>query len=224
MIYGIIASAGQATVGLPPPAPWEGPLLGEFNFVTGSYSWEGTPLTAGQLIDRTDWIGSQGLEVPTGGATAGAEILHAGLKSFLGACQFTAVLEIETEYVGGSRQTLLTISNGATYYAYIEYYAGFNIQDQDNVRSRMAWDDSNALSNGTFKVAATRIDGADLSISVGGNSVVHGSTTTVLPVVGSPMTQFFLGGWVDYTNDAVNIHSLKIYEAMADGDLPGLST
>jgi hypothetical protein len=219
MLYGIVASEGSENLSAP-IAPFTG--LGQFNFVTGVYEWGATTLAASAVVDQTGWIGAHGLQVPASQA-AGANLLYAPLKTFLAGCQFTLAFEIETHITGGKQQIFFIASVGGDDVG-VDYFESFEMSDDvDTFGSRYVGEFDNAQTNGTFRVAITRVD-ADLSISVEGHTVHNaGVGPYVAPQPGNAIVYFSLGGTYFDTSAAVNIHWMKVYNAVADIDLPALS-
>lgn len=216
VIYGIIAGGVAA-----PVAPIV--ALGIFDFVNGIYDWQGTSITASQVIDQTGWIGVDGLSVP-GSAAAGAEILYAATGTFLADINFTAVMEIEI--LNALEADILTITNAGGSYdvsAIVYGQSEWDAHDNDGVTQRWASDDSHSLTTGIHKFAITRTTAAGLSVSVDGNAVQVSTGSSSLPWEGFPMTEFYLGGYNSYTSGAVNIRSVAFYDPQADSALPGLS-
>lgn len=214
MIYGITASEFAEVVAGPA-------ALGSFDFVNGVYSWGASSLSASDVIDQTGWIGAGGISVPGSGA-AGAEILYAAATAVLGACSWTLAIEIDL-LSASSTTDLLTIANaGDAYSIQIIYNGGWQANSTDGMAAVFAGDYANSLSTGVHKVAVTRTDAKSV-ISVDGHAAQSDLTACTLPVIGFPMANFFLGGWDTYTDNAVKIRSLTIYDVQDDSVLPSLS-
>lgn len=215
MIYGIIAAStlSQPTISIA--------SLGSFDFVNGEYSWNGITLAASDVVDQTGWIGASGLAIP-GSSGAGAELLYAAMTTVLAGCNFTAVVEIET--INTNKAIVFSIANsGDAYYVDLAAHAeaDYYIEDYGGTY-RYAEDYEHALSVGVHKIATTTAPDRT-SISIDGNAIVTDPTASTVPVGGFPMTKFYLGGWSNNTQAAVNIRSFAIYETKDDANLPLLS-
>lgn len=219
MLLGIVA-AGEASEGSVVM-----PALGDLNFVAGTYDYSGTSYTAAQVIDQTGWIGASGLAIP-GGAGAGAEIILSPLTTRLATCQWTMVLGVEL-LVTNPRSLLFTESNsGDGFYIQIDFDSEWDCICTDGSATQSPYDLINGISTGIHKMAVTRTD-SNVALAVDGNAIVGTATDTTvatLPVIGFPMVNFFLGGWGNYTEEAVRIRSLTLYDPVADASLPALST
>lgn len=215
MIIGITASENLITA--PPPGTT---ALGTFDFVNGVYDWNGTTLTAAQVVDQTGWIGAGGLEVPASQG-AGAELLYADAQTFIGACQVTMAFEFEATSAG-EQVIFYCASASLLNYVYFEYWGGTSLLDSDNNTFRNVTDGG---SVGTLRLSGTRINAADLSMSTAGGvpDTSFGYTQFDLPTVGNPFTKFYLGGFSTATVEAINIHWMKVYNPVSDAVLPTLS-
>lgn len=199
--------------------------LGSLDFVNGIYSYGGSSLTAADVIDQTGWIGAGGLEIPAS-QPAAAKLLGDFATQVL-TCQWTVVAEVEiTEEFSGTAAYILTAqASDPTYFVQIDYdFAEWELSDEDNSDSRFTFDDTNGISVGIHKIAATRIDGG-LSFSVDGAAVVNDiSSSLVLPSPGHAMINPYLGGGATGTGHTINIRSISIFDPVADAILPTLSS
>ncbi len=214
---GIVAS-GPPIVAIAPPA-----VLGTFDFVNHVYDWGGSSLTVGQVTDQTGWVGASGMVIPAF-AGAGAQILYAATQTFLAACQFTAVIEVEI--LNANQALILTIANsGEAFYIEFEVFGTteWDLIDSDGGPARSAFPTAtNGVSVGVHKAAFTRTDTLS-AVAVDGGPAYSDTTTVTLPVGGFPMVDFCLGGFVDYTDDTIRIRSVAFYDAQPAGLLPSMS-
>jgi hypothetical protein len=199
-------------------------LLGQFDFVNHTYSYGGTSHTAAEITDKTTWIGSvggNGLVVPAS-QPAGASLILSPLRTFLAACQWTVVLDVQILAAGVS-VTLFTVANATdAIFVEIGYQDQWYIDTSDEFTTQ-ATSDNTSLGTGIHHVAATRTD-SNLALSIDHGSLlfVDPTATVILPVGGNPMTHFYLGGWSSYTDHAVNIRSMSVYDAVHNSLLPTL--
>jgi hypothetical protein len=215
MLAGIAASIEDTAASMPGGTP-----NGTFDFVAGAYDYGGTTYTAGQVTDKAIWIGVNGLAVPASQA-AGASLILAPLKTFLAACQWTMVFEVEI-LNAANQATIFTEANaGQAIYILMEFWAEWYVDATDGAAEPFP-EYFGSVSTGIHRFAATRIDNK-VSLSIDGAAVVSDTTALVLPVIGFPMVDFFLGGWSDHTNAAIRIRSMKVYNPLDDAILPLLS-
>lgn len=210
------------------PRPFTPPVqglsaLGSFDFVNGVYTWNGITLAAADVVDQPGWITANGLEIPAG-AGAGAELIYSAAQTFLADCQFTMVIETEILDTGFSPSTYLftETNSGQAFFIQASFAAEWELTASDGNTNPFAFDAAHSVSTGVHKLAFTQIDSI-CSLSVDGNAVHSDSTGVVLPVIGFPMVEFFIGGYSTGTGKAVNIRKLSIYDPVADSTLPSLS-
>ncbi len=218
MICGVVASDFR----LPVPIV----AAGAFDFVAGAYDWLGTPLSAAQVTDQTGWIGGGGLQIPA--SASRASIIYAATKTFLGACAFTAAIEVEILSLATDPDIFVIANAGDAFFIELKAITSgtdeWFLTDTDGGPARFA-EFTNPITTGIHRIAFTRTE-VDLSISADGNDVVTTTDAPLsgggLPVAGFPMTQFYLGGWFG-TNSPINIRSVAIYDPQSVAALPGLS-
>src|SRR4030095_13132973 len=181
MIPGTAAAAEILAILIEPPT-----LLGQFDFINGTYEYNSISYTAADVIDQPGWIGASGLNVPI---FSQANIILAPLKTRLATCQWTMVLEVETLSLV-QREIFFWESDATdTYFIDIDFNAGRRANSGSDVSSQTAEDFTHSITTAIHQMAVTRID-EKLSLSVNGFQVVSDLTDCILPVIGSPMTVF----------------------------------
>lgn len=198
--------------------------VASYDFVNGVYSFGATTLAASDIIDQTGWIGGSGLAVPTA-AGYGAQLIYAPLNTFLGACEFTIVAEVNL--VSGYPD-IITIDepvseNYVELAVYVHPSSGeWDLMDGTGGVTRSIYFTHPATAGSTHKIAITR-DNAHFAMSVDGSATQVTTASFTLPDIGSPMSAFYLGGWVAIGNDPINIRSIQFYDKQEDSTLPSMS-
>lgn len=221
MNYGIIASSMEIAQSVAAPSS----LQASYNFVSGTYSFGGTSLTAAQVVDQNGWIGASGLSVPSS-AGYGAALLYAPLNTFLGTCEFTIVAEVEV--LSGYQDIITIAETGSQNYielaVYVDPTAGeWDLMDGAGDVTRNIYFSHSAIANSIHTVAFSR-DNSHFAMAVDGSATQVTTSSFTLPAIGYPMTDFYLGGWVGPMNsDPINIRSVAFYDKQEDSILPSMS-
>lgn len=217
--------ATQSSLVNPPVLP---DAIGTFDFVNNTYDWNGSTLAVADVTDQSAWRTANGLEVPATGTSA--SLTYNDTKTFLAACSFTIVFEVEILNVVKINHLLVVSTAGESIwielqsipFGTVEWYAN----ERDGFSNDKFCDHYQAIPIGIHRVALTRTD-SYLSISADGNATSATSDPpNSLPETGDPMAHFYIGtGPFWGTNDgAIRIRSIDFYDAQTDNNvLPLLS-
>jgi hypothetical protein len=205
-------------------APTTPTPLGVANFVTGSYSWGGTTLTASDVVSAPSLINSNGLDIPTGHAAVA--ILN-NFQSALLSANWTIKLEMELLDASNSNNFPIILSvddgtNNGAIFIMLDYFFEWEAQDggTSGAASRFVADDVHSLATGIHRIAMTRTD-SGIALSVDGNAVLSDAQTATF----SPgdLVAAHFGSFSAANTIAVRIRSLSIYSPLINSALPLLS-
>lgn len=213
------------------PAPAEpttaGADEGTLNFVTNTYDFAGVSYVVANVVDHDEYRDATGLVFPAqGSGGVSAELLIAPMKSKLATCQWSMLFEIDAPFANDHRYLMTLASAGFSYWIEVMNFNTWSMDCHNASASPLAEDSVHSATTGIHKFAVTRTN-SKCVVSVDGNAVVSDTTPCVLPVPGSPMVDFFFGGYSDltgYTGSGWTLRKVQIFDApVDDSQLPILS-
>ncbi len=217
MLHGVTDGLFVATSAPLPTA------LGMLDFVNNTYVYNSISYTLGQTVNQTAWRDANGLNVP-GTGTGGAALLIADLQTKLATCLFAMVIECNILNASGFANLYTQSNAGEAFFFEYSYASEWYAETNDgNPPHPFAEDLVHSLTTGIHKFAVSRNSDTSLMISVDGHTPVEDTTEDNFPVIGFPMTLFTLGGYSDFSADAVIIRSVSVYDPVSNLDLVLLS-
>jgi hypothetical protein len=209
---------------VPPAAGLQ--AVGQLDFVNGSYSWNGTTLTAADVVDQTGWITANGLELQAD-PSSGANLIYSPMTTYLGLCQFSAIFEVNilqsTSFPGAKASQIFWMSNaGLAFFVQAFYQHDWELAASDGNTTPFIDDGINSISTGIHKLGITQTDDMS-SLSVDGFSTASDLTGVVLPVVGFPMSVFAFGLTQTANDVAFHLRSATFYDPVENAQLQELT-
>ena len=201
-----------------PPATGEGTL----DFVNNTYDFDSVSYALSACVDHTGYRTANGMEIPSSTVGGSVALLLAPMRAKFATCQWTAVFSIQV-LTWGDKCYIMTIDNaGEIYWIEVVCWGEWYCDCGNATQFPMADDTTHAHTSGVHKFAVTRIN-SKVSVSVDGNAVVSDPTACTLPVVGSPMVNFYFGGYGGGTEAHFHLRSVNVRDPVDDTQLPILS-
>jgi hypothetical protein len=200
---------------------------GTLDFVANSYDFASVSYVLANVVDRPAYRDGTGLVFPSQGSGGeSTALLITPMKNKLATCQWSALFEIDAPFALDHRYLMTLASASFTYWIEVMNFNTWSMDCHNAAASPNAEDTVNGATIGIHKFAVTRTN-SKCVVSVDGNAVVSDTTPCVLPVPGSPMVDFFFGGYSDrtgYTGSGWTLRSVTLYDTVLDdADLPILS-
>lgn len=200
---------------------------GILNFVTNSYQFASTSYTLANTVDRPAYRDGTGLVFPAQGSGGeSTALLIAPMKTKLATCQWSALFEIDAPFALDHRYLMTLASSGFTYWIEVMNWNTWSMDTHNASASQLAEDTVHGATTGIHKFAVTRTN-SKCAISVDGYAVISDTTACVLPVPGSPMVDFYFGGYSDrtgYTGSGWTLRKVELFDSVVDdSQLPILS-
>lgn len=202
-----------------------GGTLAHADFINGTYSVSGSPVTAADVVDQPGLIGASGLSIDSSSGTGTVEIIG-GLLAALLTANWTIVLEIEAVNANQKLVPLALYNSTELDQFIIERFDNLSpenimraTQINRNFDQRQATD-MTIYGIGIHKLAIT-MSSTTLAMSVNGNAVVE--QVAAAPVPYDPLAAFFGDFQSGAPTGTCFIRSLSVLDPVLSADLPALS-